>query len=47
MQFIPKHTRSYTDCIKMVQAEKIILDMILVQNVCVINILLKRNNCSS
>ena len=32
----------------MLQAEtKIILDMILVQNVCVIGILLKRNNCSS
>ena len=32
MQLILKHTRSYTDCIKMVQAEKNILDMMLVQN---------------
>ena len=46
MQLIAKHIRSYTDCTKMVEAAKNILDMIPVQNECVIGILLKRNNCS-
>ena len=48
MQLILRHTRRYTLYENGTsRTKKYILDMILVQNVCVIGILLKRNNCSS